>query len=401
MNLLALSLALLSTVASPNVEVQTLAGEQSSGQLVSLDAEQLVVEAPEGPRSFAVQNLLAVRPLEQAAAVPQLANPESSATILLTDGSTLRVQDYRVEGETAHFVLAEHALTLPVAAIRTVRFGGGPSSHASQWEQITTRKAAGDLLVVYRTDSLDYLEGIIGAVTDERVQFQLDGDTLPVRKNKIAGLVYYRPNPPGGGTGKCLVVLANESRLAVTSLVSSGETIELKTGAGMQLTLPWSAVRRLDFGQGKVQYLTELTPQSTTWEGYFGTGTGTDIVTQFYQPRSDQGFNGQPLRLRGETYARGLAIHSRTELIYRLPGQFRRFVAVAGIDDVVTPHGDVHLTIWGDNRLLFEQQIRGGDDPLSLDLDISGASRLRILVDYGEHLDVADHLNLCEARVLK
>jgi hypothetical protein len=38
---------------------------------------------------------------------------------------------------------------------------------------------------------------------------------------------------------------------------------------------------------------------------------------------------------------------------------------------------------------------------VSLTLDLQGVKRLTVLVDFGEDLDVADHLNLCEAKLVE
>jgi hypothetical protein len=51
--------------------------------------------------------------------------------------------------------------------------------------------------------------------------------------------------------------------------------------------------------------------------------------------------------------------------------------------------------------VLFDEAIRGADEPRQLDISLAGVRRLQILVDYGEDLDVGDHLNLCEARIVK
>ena len=88
-------------------------------------------------------------------------------------------------------------------------------------------------------------------------------------------------------------------------------------------------------------------------------------------------------------------------MVYRLPGRFGRFKAIVGIDDSVRPNGNVRLVISGDDRVLLEATIDGSDEPKPVDLDISGVRRLRILVDFGQRLDVADHLDLCEARIVK
>ncbi len=61
----------------------------------------------------------------------------------------------------------------------------------------------------------------------------------------------------------------------------------------------------------------------------------------------------------------------------------------------------MHLIILGDDRALFEGTVTGKDAPRALDLDISGVNRLKIVVDFGDDMDVGDCLDLCEARILK
>ena len=100
-------------------------------------------------------------------------------------------------------------------------------------------------------------------------------------------------------------------------------------------------------------------------------------------------------------FDKGLAIHSRSEIVYRLDGQFRRFVALAGIEPGHIPQGNVTLVIYGDNSQLFESTVAGTAEPISLDIDISNVQRLKILVDFGDDLDIADHLILCDGKVTK
>jgi hypothetical protein len=61
----------------------------------------------------------------------------------------------------------------------------------------------------------------------------------------------------------------------------------------------------------------------------------------------------------------------------------------------------VRLVVTGDDRVLFDQIISATHPPLDLDVEITGVRRLRILADFGDDLDVADYLNLCEARLTK
>jgi hypothetical protein len=130
-------------------------------------------------------------------------------------------------------------------------------------------------------------------------------------------------------------------------------------------------------------------------------GREMPLRSEFYAPRGDRSLLSGPLQVDGIRYAKGLALHSRTTLVYRLPGRFRRLVAVAGIDDRVRPRGNVRLVIRGDDRVLLDAAVAGTDPARPLDLDVAGVRRLTILVDFGEDLDVADHLDLCEARLLQ
>ena len=111
---------------------------------------------------------------------------------------------------------------------------------------------------------------------------------------------------------------------------------------------------QIDFSGGKIVYLSDLKPDGVRWTPYFGTRKPLPAVEQFYAPRYDRNFDSGPLQLGGTPVPQGLALHSRTEIVYRLPGRFSRFQAVAGIDDAVRPGGKVRLVIRGDDKVLFD-----------------------------------------------
>jgi hypothetical protein len=87
--------------------------------------------------------------------------------------------------------------------------------------------------------------------------------------------------------------------------------------------------------------------------------------------------------------------------VFDLPDDVRQFRATAGIDFRVREHGNVRLVIRGDDQQLFAEDIAGADPPRELAINIAGARRLEIFVDYGANLDIGDHLNLCNARLVK
>jgi hypothetical protein len=125
------------------------------------------------------------------------------------------------------------------------------------------------------------------------------------------------------------------------------------------------------------------------------------VMKQFYAPRFDRGFDGPVLRLGGVEYPKGIALHSRTELVYRLPERFSRLLAIAGIPDAVRPGGKVRLVVRGDDKVLLQSTFAGSDRPRPIDLDVTGVRRLIILVDFDDGLNRGDQLLLCNARVSK
>jgi alpha-glucosidase len=157
----------------------------------------------------------------------------------------------------------------------------------------------------------------------------------------------------------------------------------------------------LDFSSVNTQFLSALEPMAFQYAAYFSPRTDLPILAESNKPRRDIGFDGLALKLDGKAYTKGLSLHSHSEVGYRLPGKFRRFKALVGIDDAVRPSGDLQLEIRGDQKLLFEGRIRGSEAARPLDLDITGVKRIDILVDFGADLDIADVLDLCEARVIK
>jgi hypothetical protein len=120
----------------------------------------------------------------------------------------------------------------------------------------------------------------------------------------------------------------------------------------------------------------------------------------------DQGYDG-PLQLQFpgandyRTFAKGIAAHSRTQLVYRLDGEKARLLGLAGMAPESGVTGSARLAITVDGRVMFDQIIQRPGAPVSLDIDLSGGRRLEILVDYGNDGDLGDRLYLCDLRIIK
>lgn len=395
-----LSLVSLIAFSAVPVEVRPLAGASLRGELVDLSADALVVQGDAGPQRLELASVWELT-AEQTAAP---ADRPVSVWVELIDDSLIRGDGYTAAAGTATVrMMTGQLLSIRTTAIRAVRFRDYASTPqlAQRWQEIATAKASGDSLVVRRGENLDQLTGVIRDVTEEAVRFESDGETVEAKRMKLEGLLYY--HPAGGELPRrsAQVTDVSGSQWSVKSLRKADDQLDLVTVAGVSAALPLAQLKRIDFSSGNSQWLHALEPQSVRWRPFIQTKVPDETAARLFEPRGPAARGGHPLLLAGQEYDRGLTIHSRTELVYRLTGDFRQLQAVAGIDDRVRPAGNVRLVISGDDRELFAQTVTGVDPPLALNVDITGVKRLKILVDFGEQLDLADCLDLCDARITK
>ena len=382
--------------APPEVEVQIFGGDAIRGSIVELNDEKVTLQTAAGQVSLEIDKLAAISPKGNGPAAQQPA-----VWVELVDGSLLVGQQYAVKDGQARLTTPEGTLELPTRDVLSVRLQAQTEATAPQWTRITEGNIDADLIVIRGDRSLDYHKGVLHDVAEQTVEFALEDEVLPVKRSKVYGLIYRHPEGRQLPEARCRLTDVAGSQWLVRSIVLEKDKLRWTTPAGLTASRLLASVARIDFSEGKIVFLSDLKPESVTWTPFFGAGQTLPALAEFYAPRQDRALGPKPLKLGGKQYAKGLALHSRTEMVFRLPRRFRRFVATVGIDDGVRPRGNVRLVIRGDDRVLLEKTIAGTDPPQPVDLDLSGVRRLAILVDFGEDLDVADHLDLCEARVIK
>ncbi|MEQ8791186.1 MAG: NPCBM/NEW2 domain-containing protein [Pirellulaceae bacterium] len=399
------------------VEVLPLDGDPAVGELVSLDSTQVVVKVEGEDTAYRLSDLISVTPKDPA-------SPTAPPNIVVTliDGTQLACVDYEVASGKATLTLPDdQKLETPTASVASVRLKKQSDELARQWLAIEQREAAGDRVVIRKTstvtveddgldkiekqvDALDWLEGVLYDVNDASVQFKFNDTLIPIKREKVEGVFYFHAAGGRAADPVCRVRENNGSLWNARSLSLDGDNLQLVSTTGLKATLPLRQVTKLDFSTGKILYLSDAEPETSEWTPFIATTSESEKL--WYAPQNDGkgGFALGKMEVNGKPYSKGLALYSRTHLVYRVPEGFVRLAAVAGIDDRVrvSQGGSVDLVITGDGKTLLQQRITGKDEtPLQIDLDISGVRRLGILVDYGGAAGMSDHLNLCNARITK
>lgn len=391
------ALILASTVlgAAAQVELRTTSGESLVGTLTELNAEGVSLQTADGPVTMTVDQIAGLT--SNARLEPSA--PKSSVWVELVDGSRLACAEYTVKSATARMKLLDgQQVEIKTRRIATVRFREQGEEILRQWEQIAAEDHAEDVLITRKKDVLDFVSGTLGDAAADAVQFKLDDEKISVKRSRIEGLIYWHPAADELPAAFCQVSHESGARVQVASARIEEGQLLVTTPSGLELSLSLARLASIDF---KVQYLSDLKPTSQTWTSFWGDAEASPTLVALYKPRMNRGFSSDQLHLGGKSYAKGLALHSRSEMIYLLDGKSSRLRAIAGIDDLARPAGSVKLVIQGDDRSLFEQTLSGQDAPLSLDVDLKGVRRLTILVDFGDGQDSADFLDLCDARILQ
>jgi hypothetical protein len=333
-------------------------------------------------------------------------SPATTAWVQLVDGCLLEATAYTVRNRSATIQLGEKSLSCDTRLVHSVRFHRPTPELDPAWREIVAAGGRGDIAVLRRSStSLDQLEGVFHDITGEAVEFEYDEQRIAVKHAKLEGIVYYHSGTLELPKPICEVVVVNGSRWQAQTLALAGSAITFSTPCGVNFEAPLNELSRLDFAAGNVAYLSDLDFEVTECVPFIASRLPPERIMQIYSPRKDSSFEGNGLwlgeRSRATQYTKGLSIHSRSRLVFRLAEPFRRLTAVVGIDSRLQGGGNVVLVIRGDNRELLRQTISGQQPPFELELNIENVRRLEILVDFGETLDVADHLNLCNARIIK
>ncbi|RMG38142.1 MAG: hypothetical protein D6725_07835 [Planctomycetota bacterium] len=382
------------------VAVETLDGERLTGRPVSLDGKQLVLAGRDGAeRKVPVTSLLEVRPV-----AGQRESEAKSGTVrlYLIDGSVVLCDQFRIEGPRASGRTAGgDTFTLDRQFVHSVLLTEKTDGVADAWQKIRGGQHESDVLVLRKPGNLlDTIEGVVGDIGEEQIQFLLDDSEVPVKRERVFGIVFVRRSRPQTRPAVCLLELRDGQRWNAANVRLDGPMLRATLSAGIEVGAPLNRIGRMDFSLGKVAYLSRLDPIEATFEPFF---SGDTISAELFQYRRDRNFQNQPLLLNDREYGRGLCIHSRTRLRYRLNGLYRRFKTLAGIDPTLpNPQlGHVVLTIRGDGKTLFSEPIAGSDPPRVVDVPVEGVRELEILVDFGENMSVCDHLILADARLIR
>ncbi|MBW7866081.1 MAG: NPCBM/NEW2 domain-containing protein [Candidatus Hydrogenedentes bacterium] len=118
-------------------------------------------------------------------------------------------------------------------------------------------------------------------------------------------------------------------------------------------------------------------------------------------PQPRKSVKEREILMGGKRYERGVGSHAPGSIHVELDGNAERFQAVVGLDDEVGGQGSATIKVFGDGKLLFESAVlKGGNAPVTLDLDVSGLRRLTLIMgDAGDGISY-DNVDWADAKFI-
>jgi hypothetical protein len=125
--------------------------------------------------------------------------------------------------------------------------------------------------------------------------------------------------------------------------------------------------------------------------------------------QTDKSVGGKPLTVDGKVYEKGIGVHAKSLLVYKIPGDSTRFVATVGLDDEKRDDDrpSVEFEVYGDTKEAGEAPVLLARTPkLSqksfrswfIDTELVSSYReLRLVVTDGGDGDKADHADWVDA----
>jgi hypothetical protein len=387
-------------------ELRTLPNNKTvSGQLVSLDAKQVVLNTPAGEVKTPVSLVLDLVLQELKPFPPDTRRID----VELTDGTLLKVKPdgLVIKGTKAELtLLSGQKVKLKLKDVATAFRDAGDAKLLKQWQEILKKKVKSDRVVAYtdededKKDRISSLEGTFGDADakGEEIEFTRMAVVKKFAIAKIRGLVFYRPEPNKLST--LCQLHDNQGNLFMVHTLKgdkNGLTLTTVTGAKVEYK-DLTAVARLDYNINKLNYLSALKPTEISEKSASG------WVSHY---RLDKNFNNGKIRLGGKTYDKGISVHADAELQYDLKEKYREFTAVLGVDEGVKGDSHAVVTVECDGVRVFSQEIsRELKDPVKLTVKVKGVAKMKIIVrsDPSKNsalkiLNLGDHVVFANAKV--
>lgn len=333
--------------------------------------------------------------------------PQQGSEVVLAGGGLLVAESVQIADERLNIVSATVGkASLPLELISGIVLR--PPSDRALHDQLLARLASpGGETDRVLLDNGDELTGTIAGMTTDptgahtlTLKTEAGGAETSIAGERLVAIVF---NPtlvdkPRASGLRALVGLRDGSSLTVLAMSTDAAMTKLTLAGGIELHTATTAIAALQPLDGRVVYLSDLQPASYRHIPYL------QLAWPYHADRSA---TGAALRAGGQRAWKGLGMHSPARITYDLDQSYRRFAAELAVDDETGGGGSVVFRVFIDDgsgnwtEKAASETVRGGQKPITISADLSGAKRISLLVDYSDRGDELDHADWLNARLIR
>jgi hypothetical protein len=376
--------------ASPEFTATLIDGEPFSGRLAKIDAPWRISLVNSERKTFGGIDLVSVRRKEHGPLAPV-----SGSQVLLANGDRIRATAHHSTQEVLRVnseLLGDLEIPLERVQGLVINALAEPAVREKLLTSIMSGQRKQDVIVLANADELKgtFLGLDDGAIRLDGAQGEVEIKRTGVRAIALSSELISFPAPKDL---YAKIFLADGSELAMLDGRLDGANFRGRAAFNREVSVPLEQLIAIEFRNGRLTYLSDLEPSEFRHTPYLAVR---------YKYERDRSVLGNVLTLRGQVFRKGLGMHSRSELSYKLNGQYRRFEAVVGIDDETDGQGSAVFRVLIDGRPAWESQsLTGQLAAQRIQLDVARTQKLTLVVDFGELGDVQDHADWAEARLIR
>ena len=360
----------------------------------------------------------------------ELRDTPDGTQVLLADGSVIVASDVALEGENLivraslfgepEGLSIAGATSVPVSAVRAIVFRVPlrPDDRDALFRRLRSVTGFADQLWLANGDALAGTLTHLGRrKSGDRpgpasLTFKTETGEIELRPQNAQGkllekvqAVIFNPalvRKVDEHETTMLAGLSDGSRLSTTSIEPIGDRATFTLACGVKIQSHtdeniWRKINALQSFGPHVKYVSDLSPLDYRQ---------TPMLGKKWPLGVDQSVSSGMLRAGRRLYVKGLGMHSRSRVMYKLAKPYSKFEAELAIDDSAGERGSVIFLaarhIDGRFRIVPDSKIlvRGGDPPRSISIDLRGAAAVALFVEPADHGDVMDRANWLNARLI-
>jgi len=254
------------------------------------------------------------------------------------------------------------------------------------------------------TQTGDRAEGTVLSISKAGVVYKskrLETDiTVPIEKS--AGVWMIETDaPPKEPISLHATVLTSDGSSIRGEIQSLKEgALTLKDFYGAVHKIPANLLSGIYMKNGRVVYLSDMKPTVVDEDANYIRGARKSPSDLDFPFQRDRNARGGKLVLGGVEHRKGVGVRARSLLAYDLQGGFKRFQSTLGLDASSMGLGAVRVEIEIDGKKVKEIVLKGNDAPQAIDLDVSGAKELKLLVTWAGY-GQSDFVDWGSARLIR